>query len=303
MLGASCRHKQGAVAPGTAGPKEKCNGFRCRATCRQPELRRLRQGRRAQEAHLVHARSAAGVPARHLHPDSRHQPDRLRGSLQEPILGHPRHDQHVRRRRHRAHGDLRAQYHALHLGLHHHAADAEHGAVAGGAEEGGRAGAQAAQSIHALPDGRAGRLPGVRHRLRPGRPERRLRAGGARSGPVLPPHHRGDAGGRHHVPDVARRADHGAWRRQRYVAHHHGRDRGGHTQRDRGDAGAVAAGRHLLAAAVRAHAADAGARLLRSSSSSAHSGACWCNTPSGKWATACSRATPRTCRSSSMHRV
>jgi preprotein translocase subunit SecY len=33
------------------------------------------------------------------------------------------HVQHVRRRRSRAHGDLRARHHALHLGLHHHAAD------------------------------------------------------------------------------------------------------------------------------------------------------------------------------------
>ena len=48
-----------------------------------------------------------------------------------------------------------------------------------------------------------------------------------RSGLVLPHHHRGDAGRRHHVPDVARRADHGARRRQRHLAHHHG----GHRRR------------------------------------------------------------------------
>ena len=68
-------------------------------------------------------------------------------------------------------------------------------------------------------------------------------------------------------------------------------------------AGAVAAGRDLLAAADRADAADAGGRLRRSSSSSAPSGACWCSTPSGRWATACSRAMPRTCRSSSTPRA
>ena len=36
---------------------------------------------------------------------------------------HPRHVQHVLRRRRAAHGDLRAEHHALHLGLDHHAAD------------------------------------------------------------------------------------------------------------------------------------------------------------------------------------
>ena len=153
-------------------------------------------------------------------------------SLQEPVLRHPRHGQHVRGRRHRADGDLRPQHHALHLGLHHHAADAERGAVAGGAEEGGRAGPQAAQPVHALPHGRAGRLPGVRHRLWPASGQGgALRAGGARSGPVLRPDDGGDAGRRHDVPDVARRADHGARRRQRHVAHHHGRHRGGLAER------------------------------------------------------------------------
>ena len=44
-----------------------------------------------------------------------------------PVFRHPRHDQHVRRRRHRAHGDLCPQHHALHLCVDHHAADAERG--------------------------------------------------------------------------------------------------------------------------------------------------------------------------------
>ena len=76
-----------------------------------------------------------------------------------------------------------------------------------------------------------------------------LGPGGAGSRRVLPPHDGGDAGRRHHVPDVARRADHGARGRQRHVAHHHGRHRRGPAERDRRTAGAVAPGRDLLAAA------------------------------------------------------
>ena len=82
--------------------------------------------------------------------------------------------------------------------------------------------------------------------------------GGAGSGHLLPPHHGGDPGGRHRVPDVARRADHGARRRQRHLAHHHGRDRGGAAGGNRRHARAVAAGRAGLAAADRADGADAG---------------------------------------------
>ena len=43
---------------------------------------------------------------------------------------------------------------------------------------------------------------------------------------VLPHHHRRDACRRHPVPDVARRADHAARRRQRHLAHHLRRHRG-----------------------------------------------------------------------------
>ena len=43
----------------------------------------------------------------------------------------------------------------------------------------------------------------------------------------------GDAGRRHHVPDVARRADHGTRRRQRHVADHHVGHRRGPAQRAR----------------------------------------------------------------------
>ena len=56
-------------------------------------------------------------------------------------------------------------------------------------------------------------------------------------GPVLHPLHRGDPDRRHHVPDVAGRADHQPRRRQRHLADHLRRHRG------------APAGRHLEAAA------------------------------------------------------
>ena len=60
---------------------------------------------------------------------------------------------------------------------------------------------------------------GIAYRSR--RLARRVGAGRHRARLVLPHLHRGDAGRRHHVPDVARRADHGPRRRQRHLAHHH----------------------------------------------------------------------------------
>ena len=84
-----------------------------------------------------------------------------------PGRRHSRHVQHVRRRRHSPHGDLRAEHHALHLGLDHHPADDDGVADARAAQEGGRAGPQDHQSVHALSDGGAGRVPGLRHRHRP----------------------------------------------------------------------------------------------------------------------------------------
>ena len=47
----------------------------------------------------------------------------LHAGVPAAVQRHPRHVQHVRRRRGRPHGDLRARHHAVHLGLDHHAAD------------------------------------------------------------------------------------------------------------------------------------------------------------------------------------
>ena len=56
----------------------------------------------------------------------------------------------------------------------------------------------------------------------------RVAAGpGDRSGPRVPLHHRDHAGDRHHVPDVAGRADHRARHRQRHLADHFRRHRRG----------------------------------------------------------------------------
>ncbi len=196
--------------------RERLDGLRRRTARLQSQFRGLRQGRRAQEAHLVHARRAADLPARHLHPDPRHQPaGACRRVPAEPVR-HSRHVQHVLGRRGRAHGDLRAQHHAVYLGVDHHPAAHHRLAASRAAEEGRRAGAPADQPIYPLRHGVPGRAARLRHRDR----ARRRGQCRARSRLVLPHHHRHHAGRRHRVPDVARRADHGARRRQRHLAHH-----------------------------------------------------------------------------------
>ena len=134
-----------------------------------------------------------------------------------PGRRHPRHVQHVRRWRHPPHGDLRAQHHAVHFRLDHHSADDDGVADARAAQEGGRGRAQDDQPVHAVSHRGAGGVSGLRHRRRAGRSQQR----GHRSGPVLPHLHRDHAHRRHHVPDVARRADHAARHRQRHFADHH----------------------------------------------------------------------------------
>ena len=132
------------------------------------------------------------------------------------ILRHSGHVRHVLRRRARADDDLRAQHHALHHRLDHHAADDGHRADPRAAEEGRRGGPQADQPVYPLSDGASGDRSGLRHRRRA---RIRLR-GGVRSGAVLPHHDGDDACRRHAVPDVAWRADHQPRRRQRNLADH-----------------------------------------------------------------------------------
>ena len=47
------------------------HGLCCRTACGKPQSRRLLQGDRTQEAHLVHPRRADRLPPRHLHPGAR----------------------------------------------------------------------------------------------------------------------------------------------------------------------------------------------------------------------------------------
>ena len=136
--------------------------------------------------------------------------------FKHPGRRHPRHVQHVRRRRHPPHGDLRAEHHAVHLGIDHHPALDHRLAAARSAEEGRRGRPQDAEPVHPLSHRDPRRIPVLRHRRRSrGRRQRRLR-----SRIFLPHLHRGDADRRHHVPDVARRADYVTRYRQRYLADH-----------------------------------------------------------------------------------
>ena len=102
--------------------------------------------------------------------------------------------------------------------------------VARGAEEGRRAGPQDHQSIYALSDRGAGRVPGLWHR---GRPAKGRRASSPNPGIFFRITTDDHAGRRHHVPDVARRADHRARHRQRLVADHLLRHRRGLPAGDR----------------------------------------------------------------------
>ena len=127
-------------------------------------------------------------------------------------------------------------------------------------EEGRRAGPQADQPVHALPDRDHRDGAGLRHRHQPRGLALDRRLDRDRSGLVLPPLDRDHAGRRHDVPDVARRADHRPRRRQRLLADHLRRHRRGHAA---GDHAAARDGPHADAVAVRHHlpaGADAGDR-------------------------------------------
>ena len=144
-------------------------------------------------------------------------PDAFAQAFNAAERRHARHVQHVLRRRRAAHGDLRARHHALHLRLDHHAADDLGRAVARSAEEGRRAGPQGHQPVHALRHRAAGAGAGLRHRRRASRAATASSSIPAWFFRISTVDH---AGRRHHVPDVARRADHRARHRQRHFADH-----------------------------------------------------------------------------------
>src|SRR5665213_3426320 len=102
------------------------NGFGRRTASRQHELRRLPEGDRASQAYLVHPDRHGPLSAGDLHPDSGDQRIGLRQRLRRPVQGHPWHVQHVLRRGGVAHGGVRPERDALHLGLYHRAAVGHH---------------------------------------------------------------------------------------------------------------------------------------------------------------------------------
>src|SRR5450631_252052 len=223
-----------------SGAREKAkHGLSSRTTGGKPQFLGARKSRRIEEAYLVHTGCAAGLPVRHLHSAARHRPQYLGAGVQIAGRRHPRHVQHVRGRRHPPHGDLCAEHHAVHFGLDHHSI-ADHGvADARSAEEGRRGRPQDAEPVHPLPHRHPGRVPVLRHRGR----ARRRRQCRQRSRHVLPALDRDHADGRHHVPDVARRADHLARHRERYFADHSLRHRRGAALGARQHAGTRPSGR------------------------------------------------------------
>ena len=173
---ATCFVNSRALCQGA--PTGERHGVGRRTARSQYQLVGLRQGGRTQEAHLVHARRARHLPPRDLHPAARHRFRRVPGRVPRAEAGRARHVQHVLGRRRAAHGGVRAEHHALHLGLDHHPAPELGGALARGDQERGRAGPQGPEPVHPLSDRRAGDVPGLRHRDRArGTRRRRQRSG------------------------------------------------------------------------------------------------------------------------------
>jgi preprotein translocase subunit SecY len=119
----------------------------------------VREGDRASKAHLVHAHGALIVyRIGTFIPIPGIDPAALRWRFQHPSGRHPRHVQHVLRRRRRAYGHLRAERDAVHLGVDHRAADVDVYPSLSEAEEGRRSRPQADQPVHALSDASCWRL-------------------------------------------------------------------------------------------------------------------------------------------------
>ena len=120
-----------------------------------------------------------------------------------------------------AHDDLRAEHHALHLGLDHRpAADRGRRRSSRRSRRKARPAARSSTSTRAIGTVflAAVQAYGIAVGLESLRGAHRARGGRSRA--LLPPHHGRHADRRHHVPDVARRADHRARRRQRHLADH-----------------------------------------------------------------------------------
>src|SRR5262245_11589576 len=132
------------------------HGLGSGTTGSQSQLLRARQSRRTQGPYLVHARRATRLSARHLHSAARDRSIRLGADFPHPGRRHSRHVQYVLGRWHSPHGDLRPQYHAVHLGLDHHSADDDGLADARAAQERGRGRSQTDESVHPVSHRRPG---------------------------------------------------------------------------------------------------------------------------------------------------
>ena len=203
------------------------NGFGRRTTCRNinfaPSPRRP-SCTSASGSRWSRWSSIASAPTSRSPASTRRRSPRLPAAGQR----HPGHVQHVLRRRRRADGDLRAERDAVHLGVDHRAVliapsfpPLESLKKEG---EGGRK--QLNQYTRYLTVVLA-LVAVLRHRHRPADQRRR----GRQSRALLRRLHRRHADRRHHVPDVAGRADHRARRRQRHLADHLRRHRRGPAER------------------------------------------------------------------------
>ena len=167
-----------------------------------------------------------------------HRSQRLGTNLQYPGRRHSRHVQHVFRRRHPPDGDLCAQHHAVYLGVHHHSADDDRFADARGSQKRRRAGPQNHEPVHAVPHRGSRGVSSLWHRRR---------SAGHRQccqqpGHLFPDVDDDHAHRRHHVSDVAGRANHLARHRQRHLADHLVRHRGAIAFSNRRDTRARPAG-------------------------------------------------------------
>ena len=159
---------------------------------------------------------------------------------------------------------LRPRHHAVHLRVDHLPAARRRLPAAGKAAEGRRERPQEDQRIHPLRHRAHLLLPGVHVRAvhhEPGSGRRaRLGACPSYNTWLLLADDGPDHDGRHHLPDVARRADRRVRHRQRHQPHHHGRHRRPHPG---GDGVAVLRGRQVQLADASRSAAPAAGHQLR----------------------------------------
>ncbi len=213
-------------------------------------LRRHVAAERAEGKILLPDRRVDRLSHRHVHPRAGHRSGCARALLPGPGRHDPEHVQHVLGRRPRAPVHPRAGRDAVHLGVDHRADDGGRRAAAAGAAQGRRGGPPQAHAIHALGHRRSRGVPGRRRGHRVPEPGRRDRT---RTAVRVP--RDDDTRGRHHVPDVARRADHRArsWQRhfddhprgyRRGAAGRHRRHAGTRSQRRDQPGAGVDPGRH-----------------------------------------------------------